>query len=116
VQIAANLDQLHGQNKLTKETNLNEKGGVVNGSGDTPNMHDIMTGSTPDGRVAGDATCSNWTSSSTGASMVGHHDGRGTNPDPVANKSWNSSHRSGCSIEGLARTGSAGLFYCFAAN
>jgi hypothetical protein len=117
VQIAANLDELHGQNKLTKETNINEKGGLVNGFGDTPNTHDMMTGSTPDGRVADNATCNNWTSSSTGTTMVGHHDRKGTNPDPVANASWNSSHRSaGCSTEALAKTGSGGLFYCFAAN
>jgi hypothetical protein len=116
-QIAANLDELHGQNKLTKETNINEKSGVVNGSGDTPNTHDILTGSKPDGSVDGDATCSNWTSSSTGTAMLGHHDRKGTNPDPVANSSWNSSHRArGCSTEALASTGSGGLFYCFAAN
>jgi hypothetical protein len=117
VQIAANLDELHGQNKLTKETNINEKGGVVNGAGDTPNTHDILTGSTADGRLSGDATCSNWTSSTTGTAMMGHHDGKGTNPDPVKNASWNSSHGSaGCSTAALASTGSGGLFYCFAAN
>jgi hypothetical protein len=117
VQIAANVDELHGKNKLTKETNINEKGEIVNGAGDTPNMHDILTGSTPDGRVAGDGTCSNWTSSGEGGAMVGHHDGKGTNPDPVANVSWNSSHRTrGCSTEALASTGSGGLFYCFATN
>lgn len=117
VQIASSLDDLHGSNKLTKETNLNEKGGVVNGRGDKPNTHDMMTGSTPDGRVAGDATCKNWTSSTDGSAMVGHHDRTGTNPDPVANVSWNSSHRTpGCSPEALARVGGGGLFYCFAPN
>lgn len=115
--IAANLDELHGANKLTKATNLNEKGGVVNGRGDTPTMHDIMTGSTPDGRVAAGATCNDWTSSTTGTTMVGHADRDGTNPDPVANVSWNSSHKTpGCSPAQLASVGGAGLLYCFARN
>ena len=117
VMIAANLDELHGVNKLTKETNINERGGVVNGSGDTPNMHDIMTGSTPDGRVVAGATCNNWTASSGSTAIVGHHDRKGTNPDPVANVSWNSSHKTaGCSLPELARSGSAGYVYCFAAR
>lgn len=117
VQIAANLDELHGANKLTKETNITEKGTVVNGRGDNPNMHDIMTGSTPDGRVVAGATCNDWTASSGSTAMLGHHDRNGTNPDPVANVSWNSSHRgAGCSIPELNRTGGAGFFYCFAAN
>ncbi len=118
VQVAANLDELHNANKLTKETNLNERGEVVNGAGDTPNMHDIMTGSNADGTLAGnDMTCGNWTSSDAGRTIVGHHDGRGTNPDPVKNRSWNASHpTAGCSMDALKRTGSAGLFYCFAVN
>ena len=116
VQIAANLDELHGANKLTKETNLDEKGQVVNGFGDTPNRHDIMTGSNADGTLAaGDMTCRNWTSSDTGATIVGHSDRRGTNPDPVKNASWNASHPTrGCSVDALKATGSAGLLYCFA--
>jgi hypothetical protein len=118
--VAANLAELHGTNKLGKQTSLTEKGAVVNGRGDTPNMHDILTGSTPDGRAspaANDTTCRNWTSGDTGSAIVGHHDRDGTNPDPVANVSWNSSHGSrGCSIPGLNGTGGAGLFYCFAAN
>jgi len=115
VMIASSLDELHGTNKLTKETNINEKGGVVNGSGDTPNTHDIMTGSTPDGRVVAGATCNDWTASSGSSAMVGHHDRNGTNPDPVANVSWNSSHKTpGCDTASLARVGGAGLFYCFA--
>jgi hypothetical protein len=115
VLIASNLDELHGANKLTKETNLDEKGGVVNGYGDEPNRHDIMTGSTPDGRVAAGATCNDWTAASGSTTIVGHADRRGTNPDPVANMSWNSSHKTrGCSLPELASTGSGGLFYCFA--
>jgi hypothetical protein len=115
VMIAANLDELHGANKLTKETNLTEKGAIVNGYGDTPNTHDIMTGSMPDGRVAAGATCNDWTASSGSTTMLGHSDRRGTNPDPVANMSWNSSHKArGCSMPDLASTGSAGLLYCFA--
>jgi hypothetical protein len=115
VMIAANVDELHGANKLTKETNLTEKGAIVNGYGDTPNTHDIMTGSMPDGRVAAGATCNDWTVSSGSTTMLGHSDRRGTNPDPVANMSWNSSHKArGCSMPDLASTGSAGLLYCFA--
>jgi hypothetical protein len=115
VMIAANVDELHGANKLTKETNLTEKGAIVNGYGDTPNTHDIMTGSMPDGRVAAGATCNDWTASSGSTTMLGHSDRRGTNPDPVANMSWNSSHKArGCSMPDLASTGSAGLLYCFA--
>jgi len=119
--VATSVDDLHGaNNKLGKQTSLTEKGAVVNGRGDTPNMHDILTGSTPDGRAstaANDTTCRNWTSSTTGSVLMGHHDRDGTNPDPVANKSWNSSHGSrGCDTAALAATGSAGLLYCFATN
>jgi len=118
VVIAKDVDELHGDNNLTKQTGLNEKGAVVNGRGDTPNTHDMLTGSTPDGRaIAGDKdmTCGNWTrSGADGSAMTGHHDRTGTNPPP-ADKSWNSSHPSaGCSQEALVRTGGAGLFYCFA--
>lgn len=113
--IASSLEELHANNKLTKDTNLDEKGQVVNGYGDTPNRHDIMTGSTPDGRVAVGATCNNWTASSGSTTIVGHSDRKGTNPDPVANASWNSSHKTqGCSLPELEKTGSAGLLYCFA--
>jgi hypothetical protein len=118
--VAANLDELHGTNKLGKQTSLTEKGEVVPCSGEPAIAHDILTGSTPDGRApAGttDATCRSWTSSTDGAAIVGHHDRNGTNPDPVANVSWNSSHPTrGCSPEGLKSTGSAGLLYCFAVN
>jgi hypothetical protein len=113
VQIAANVEELHSdKNNLTKETQLTEKGEVVNGRGDKPNKHDILTGSNPDG-TASQFTCDNWTSASPdGSAMVGHHDrqGGGTNPT-----SWNAAHQSkGCSQENLRATGGDGLFYCFA--
>jgi len=119
--VARSVDDLHSAgNKLGKQTSLTEKGAVVNGSGDKPNTHDILTGSTPDGRAstaAADTTCGNWTSSSTGSAIVGHLDRTGTNPDPVANASWNSSHGTpGCSMPALASTGGGGLLYCFAAD
>ena len=123
VVIAKDVDELHGNNHLTKQTALNEKGEMVNGRGDTPNRHDILTGSTPDGRAfppGEDRTCANWTQSTQGAAMVGHHDRMGLNEEPPA-KSWNSSHPSrgpdgGCSQADLRSTGGDGLFYCFAAN
>jgi hypothetical protein len=124
VVVASNLDQLHGANNLNKQTALTEKGDVVNGRGDTPNMHDMLTGSTREGKaIAGsdDTTCSNFTSSGTGAVMMGHHDRQGLTDDDVA-KSWNSSHLSrpskagdpGCSQAALKGTGGDGRFYCFA--
>ena len=121
VVVATSVDNLHSAgNQLTKQTALTEKGEVVSGRGDPVNMHDILTGSTPDGRLAisaGDTTCGNWTKSGEGSAIVGHHDRDGTNPDPVANVSWNSSHGTrGCGMEALKSTGGAGLMYCFAAN
>ncbi|CAO3374237.1 hypothetical protein [Azospirillum argentinense] len=119
--IARNVEDLHATNGLTKQTGLTETGETVKGRGDTPNTHDILTGSQPDGRAfdgAEDRTCGNWTRSGTeGAAMVGHHDRIGLNDDPPA-KSWNSSHltRGGCSQDALKGTGGAGLLYCFAAN
>lgn len=120
--IASSVAELHGpSNNLTKETALTEKGEVVKGGGDSPNMHDILTGSQPDGTAfagAEDRTCGNWTrSGAEGAVVVGHHDRMGLDEQPPA-KSWNSSHssRGGCSQEALRSTGGAGLFYCFAAN
>ena len=117
--IAANLDELHGENNLTKETALDENGEQVNGRGDSPNRHDILTGSQPDGTAfpAGeDRTCANWTSSGEGSAMVGHHDRMGLRDD-APSKSWNSSHPSrGCSQEALIGTGGDGLIYCFAAD
>jgi hypothetical protein len=121
VVIAKDVAELHGSNNITKQTALTEKGEVVKGGGDTPNQHDILTGSQPDGTAfaAGeDRTCGNWTKSGTeGAAMVGHHDRMGLDEQPPA-KSWNSSHptRGGCSQDALRSTGGAGLFYCFAAN
>ena len=120
VVVAKDLAELHGTNNLGKETSLTEKGDVVSGSGDTPNHHDILTGSQPDGTAftgPEDRTCGNYTKSGAGNVMLGHHDRKGTNPNPVANVSWNSSHPSaGCSVEDLAKTGSGGLLYCFAVN
>jgi hypothetical protein len=121
VGIAQDLDELHGDNNLDKETALTEQGDVVNGRGDTPNRHDVLTGSQPDGTAfaAGeDRTCGNWTMSGTeGAAMVGHHDRQGLRDD-APSRSWNSSHpsRGGCSQEALRGTGGDGLFYCFAAD
>jgi hypothetical protein len=122
--IARNVDDLHSvNNKISKQTALNEKGEMVNGRGDSPNRHDILTGSQADGRAfpAGDdRTCRNWTSSTQGTAMVGHHDRQGLRDDEPS-KSWNSSHPSrgsegGCSQADLRSTGGDGLFYCFAGN
>jgi hypothetical protein len=121
--IAKDVAELHGSNNLTKQTALNEKGEVINGRGDTPNRHDILTGSQPDGTAfagAEDRTCRNWSSSAQGAAMVGHSDRTGLD-DSAAAKSWNSSHPSrgsggGCTQADLRSTGGDGLFYCFAAN
>jgi hypothetical protein len=109
---------LHGEaNGLTKQTALNEKGEAINGRGDTPNRHDILTGTLPDG-TRSDKTCGDWTmSGAEGEAIVGHSDRTGLD-DSAAAKSWNSSHasRGGCSQEALQGTGGDGLFYCFAAN
>lgn len=118
VVIANTVDELHSDaNKLTKETQLNEKGEMVNGRGDTPNRHDILTGSDLQGRAfpAGkDMTCNNWTSNTEGSPQVGHHDRQGGGQNPT---SWNSAHApNGCSQAALRKTGGDGLFYCFAAK
>ena len=126
--VATNVDNLHSaDNKLTKQTALSEKGDVINGRGDTPNRHDVLTGSTPEGRAfpAGeDRTCKNYTSSTAGAVMMGHSDRTGLD-DSAPAKSWNSSHPSrgpqgstgaGCSQSDLKGTGGDGLLYCFAVN
>ncbi len=119
VVIAQSVTDLHGSNNLTKQTALTEKGQVVNGRGDTPNMHDILTGSQPDGTaIAGnvDTTCGNWTKSGEGAAMLGHSDRTGLD-DSAPAKSWNSSHQSrGCGIEALKATGGDARLYCFATN
>lgn len=117
--IAKDLDDLHGDPKINKQTGLSEKGQPINGRGDTPNMHDILTGSSTDGRAMPgdqDTTCGNWTKSAEGAAIVGHHDRIGLRDD-APSKSWNSSHPSrGCSQANLQSSGGAGLLYCFATN
>lgn len=121
--VAKDVADLHGPNALTKQSALNEKGEVINGRGDTPNRHDVLTGSQPDGTAfaAGDdKTCKNWTSSTQGSAVVGHSDRIGLRDDD-ASKSWNSSHGSrgpdgGCSQNDLKSTGGDGLLYCFASN
>lgn len=115
VMVARNVDDLHSDaNKLSKENSLTEQGAPVNGRGDTPNMHDILTGSGLDGRVVADTadtTCGNWTSGGDGRAYVGHHDRQGGGANPT---SWNSAHLSrGCSQENLRGSGGAGMFYCF---
>lgn len=118
VVIAEDVASLHGDgNNISKETALDETGAVVNGRGDSPNRHDILTGSLPDGTAAAE-TCVDWTSDGPDAAgMVGHHDRMGLDDSEPA-KSWNSSHasRGGCSLEALRGTGGDGLLYCFAAN
>jgi hypothetical protein len=120
VLIARNVDELHLAPNITKQTALTEKGEVINGRGDTPNLHDMLTGSDTQGRAfpAGmDTTCGNWTQSGdAGSAQVGHHDRTGLDDKPPAH-SWNDSHPSrGCSPAGLKSTGGGGLFYCFAAK
>ena len=118
VQVAASVDDLHSdKNQLSKANSITEKGEVVNGRGDTPNRHDILTGSGLDGRLAagdGDVTCKNWTSNGEGSASVGHHDRQGGGANPT---SWNAAHASkGCSQANLRGTGGDALFYCFAAG
>ena len=123
VVIAKDVAELHGANNIAKQTALSEKGDVLNGVGDKPNRHDVLTGSQRDGTAfaAGeDRTCKNWTSSTQGSAMLGHLDRTGLRDDD-ASKSWNSSHPSrgpdgGCSQADLKSTGGDGLLYCFAAN
>lgn len=116
-EIAKSVEDLHASSRINKQTGLDEKGAPVNGRGDTPNRHDILTGSQADGRaIRGDKdmTCGNWTQSGEGAAMVGHHDRIGLRDDD-ASKSWNASHPSrGCSQDALRSSGGDGLFYCFA--
>ena len=116
VQVATSVADLHTENnKLGKDNSLTEKGDKVNGRGDQPNKHDILTGSQLDGTAftGGDnLTCQNWTSSGEGSAQVGHHDRQGGGQNP---NSWNSAHASkGCGLEALRGTGGDGLFYCFA--
>jgi hypothetical protein len=116
VRVASNVAELHGEGSaLGKHGSLTERGDTVNGRGDTPNRHDILTGSQPDGTAfpdTADRTCRNWTSGADGSAQVGHHDRQGGGERPT---SWNSAHPSrGCSQENLRATGGDGLFYCFA--
>jgi hypothetical protein len=119
IKIAQDVDDLHVDNKLTKQTALNEKGEVINGVGDKPNRHDILTGSDTQGRAhptSADTTCGNWTKSGAGAAQVGHSDRTGLTDTPPAH-SWNMSHLSrGCSQENLRSSGGDGLLYCFASK
>ncbi|MDQ6619272.1 MAG: lectin [Pseudomonadota bacterium] len=124
VVIAKDVTELHASNNLTKETALTERGEIVKGRGDSPNMHDILTGSKPDGTAFPpdqDMTCGNWTKSSgAGSAMLGHADRTGLGQS-AADKSWNSSHGSrgpggGCTQDDLKSTGGNGLLYCFAVN
>ncbi len=115
--VATDLDNLHSDsNNITKETALTETGAAVNGRGDEPNQHDILTGTNVDGTLAAGQTCGDWTSNGEGAAMLGHHDRMG--PESLATAtSWNAAHPSrGCSQDALIGTGGNGYFYCFAAN
>ncbi len=120
VVVASNLAELHSPRaRINKQTALTEKGEPVKGRGDSPNEHDILTGSDPQGMhstAGGDTTCGNWTKSGEGSAIVGHHDRMGLK-DTRHMRSWNSSHGSrGCGQDNLRSTGGAGLFYCFAAD
>ncbi|MFT4886646.1 MAG: hypothetical protein ACJAY7_000149 [Pseudohongiellaceae bacterium] len=116
IQVASNLNNLHSEfMSLGKANSLDENGSMVKGRGDTPNQHDILTGSTLDGRTVDDGsnhTCNNWTSNEEGTAHVGHFDRTGGGQNPT---SWNSAHGSrGCSQDDLIGTGGNGYFYCFA--
>jgi len=116
VKVAKNIDDLHLNNELNKINSITEKGNVINGRGDKPNKHDILTGSSQSGMAQpgeDDTTCNNWSSNESGAALVGHHDRKGGNN----RTSWNSAHSSfGCSSKDLNMTGGNGFFYCFAAD
>ncbi|MEM9208973.1 MAG: hypothetical protein AAGA61_06995 [Pseudomonadota bacterium] len=114
--LARDIADLHSDNSnLTRTSIIDERGQLVNARGDTPNKHDILTGSLMDGAASSDdadTTCSNWTSNGEGSALVGHFDRTGGGENPT---SWNSAHGSrGCSQENLQGTGGDGLFYCFA--
>ena len=120
VVVASSVVGLHSEsNNINKQTALTEKGEMVGGRGDAVTLHDILTGSDPDGNYStagGDTTCGNWSKSDDGSAIVGHHDRMGPK-DSRQMKSWNSSHGTrGCSQEALKSTGGGGLFYCFVAN
>lgn len=118
IMVAKDVAELHSDaNQLNKQNSLSEQGKEINGRGDTPNMHDILTGSLQDGMASAaseDTTCRNWTSDTDGSALLGHHDRTGGGANPT---SWNSAHGSrGCSQENLQSTGGNGLFYCFAVD
>jgi hypothetical protein len=117
--IARDIDDLHGNNKLSEQTSLTENGEFINGMARQPTMHDMLTGSQADGRALPgnfNLTCNNWTSSTYGSAMLGHSDRRG-GQDTEFQRSWNAAHMSrSCSQPDLIATGGNGLFYCFAAN
>ena len=117
VMIAENLDALHSDaNQINKQTGLDEKGEQVNGRGDSPNRHDILTGSDANGMAMADRTCGDWTNNGEGSAFVGHHDRMGLRDD-APSKSWNASHPSrGCGQQALQSSGGDGLFYCFVPN
>jgi hypothetical protein len=121
VVIATSMENLHSaQNNLTKQTSITEKGEGLPGSGDQGNVHDILTGSDPQGMFStagGDTTCGNWTKSGDGSAIVGHHDRIGLGKTTRHMSSWNSAHGSrGCSLDQLKASGGAGLIYCFRTN
>ena len=114
--IAQDVTALHSDAaNLSKSSILTERGSVVNGRGDTPNTHDVLTGSNLDGTVVtaeGHDACANWTSNGAGSAQVGHFDRTGGGQNPT---SWNSAHASrGCSQADLRATGGNGYFFCFA--
>jgi hypothetical protein len=118
VTVAADVEALHAEdNDIDAETALDEHGKIVNGLGDDPNEHDILTGTRPDGtavELSDDRTCANWSSKDAGSARIGHHDRLGQGDLPM---SWNSAHNtSGCAQEDLEYTGGSGRFYCFAAD
>lgn len=115
--IATDVATLHSDtNNLTKSTALTEAGNIVNGRGDTPNIHDILTGSNADGTLAAGQTCGDWTLNGEGTAMLGHSDRMGP-ANLATGTSWNAAHGSrGCSQDNLVSTGGSGLFYCFRVN
>ena len=118
VEVASSVADLHSaNNELSKSNSISEKGDVINGRGDSPNMHDVLTGSQLDGTAFTDGedhTCGNWSTNGAGSAQVGHHDRQGGGDNPT---SWNAAHGSrGCSQDDLIGTGGNGLYYCFATN
>ncbi len=116
VTVATDVANLHSDdNMLSKENSVTERGHIINGRGDTPNRHDVLTGSQLDGTAfsgGDDHTCGDWTKNGEGSAQLGHHDRQGGGDNPT---SWHSAHGSrGCSQANLQATGGNGHFYCFA--